>query len=131
MAESLDFVYIDGDGECLNEEILRAGYAWVYEYYCKARFCGKWSEIEKWAREKEKGLWQDKNPVPPWDWRRGERGVKQDKDETPQVYHGNTSSYVFHEPGCRYYNCNSCVKSFETREQAIQAGYRPCGICNP
>ncbi|MFO7753896.1 MAG: thermonuclease family protein [Desulfobacteraceae bacterium] len=52
-------VYIDGDGECLNEEILRAGYARVCQYCCRARFCEKWLEIEKWAREKEKGLWQD------------------------------------------------------------------------
>ena len=124
-------VYIDGDGECLNEEILRAGFAWVYRYYCKAKFCNKWLKIEKWAQEKEKGLWRDKNPVPPWDWRRGKRSVDNEKEEAPNVYHGNTSSHVFHEPGCRYFDCKNCVKSFETREQAIKAGYEPCGICKP
>ena len=24
-------VYIEGDGECLNEELVRSDYAWVYE----------------------------------------------------------------------------------------------------
>ncbi|MGM0597690.1 MAG: Ada metal-binding domain-containing protein [Myxococcota bacterium] len=47
------------------------------------------------------------------------------------MYHGNTSSHVFHDPDCRYFDCKNCVKFFYTREQAIEAGYKPCGICNP
>jgi hypothetical protein len=47
------------------------------------------------------------------------------------VYHGNTVSKTFHEPGCRYYDCKDCTVSFKTREDAIAAGYKPCGICKP
>lgn len=43
-------VYIEGDGECLNEELVRAGYAWVYERYCKIRDCEHWQKLETVAR---------------------------------------------------------------------------------
>ena len=47
------------------------------------------------------------------------------------LYHGNKSSKVFHEPSCRFYNCNGCTVDFASRQAAIDAGYRPCGICKP
>jgi methylphosphotriester-DNA--protein-cysteine methyltransferase len=47
------------------------------------------------------------------------------------VYHGNTQSKVFHRPICRYYNCGNCTKKFNSRQEAIDAGYRPCRVCNP
>ncbi len=46
-------------------------------------------------------------------------------------YHGNTSSMIFHQSSCRYYNCKNCTREFNTREAAIAAGYRPCKVCNP
>jgi endonuclease YncB( thermonuclease family) len=71
-------VYIDGDGECLNEEMIRAGYARVCQYECRARFCEKWLKIEKRARKNEKGLWRDMEPVPPRGWRQGKRSVERE-----------------------------------------------------
>lgn len=47
------------------------------------------------------------------------------------VYHGNSKSYVFHKPGCRYYNCKKCTVEFNTRDEAIAAGYKPCKVCKP
>ena len=67
-------VYLDGDGECLNEELVKAGHAWVYERYCHIRDCEQWLKLERRARQDERGLWTQSDPVPPWDWRRGERG---------------------------------------------------------
>jgi len=52
-------------------------------------------------------------------------------DQTGVVYHGNVSSKIFHRPSCRYYNCKNCTAVFNTREEAINAGYRPCKICKP
>jgi hypothetical protein len=48
-----------------------------------------------------------------------------------QVYHGNVSSKVFHKPGCRHYDCKNCTAVFSTRDDAINAGYRPCKVCKP
>ncbi|WP_394699631.1 Ada metal-binding domain-containing protein [uncultured Pseudodesulfovibrio sp.] len=47
------------------------------------------------------------------------------------VYHGNRNSHVFHQPGCRYFNCKNCVVVFSSLKQAIEAGFRPCKICKP
>ena len=53
----------------INEYVLQAGYGWVYEKYCDQAFCPDWLTYEKQAREKKLGLWQDENPIPPWEWR--------------------------------------------------------------
>lgn len=57
------------------------------------------------------------------------------KDKTSQAgerkYQGNTQSYVFHRPGCQYYNCERCKVTFNTREEALNAGYTPCPKCKP
>ncbi len=66
-------VYIEGDGECLNEELVRAGYAWVYERYCHIRDCQHWQKLETVARVSYKGLWSQSNPIHPWEWRHGKR----------------------------------------------------------
>ena len=61
-------VYVDGIN--VNQEILRAGYAWQYRKYCVASFCPSWSKLEQEAKAVKKGLWADPNPLPPWEWRR-------------------------------------------------------------
>ena len=45
------------------------------------------------------------------------------------LYHGNTQSKIFHAPGCCYYNCKKCSAVFSSRQEAIDAGYRPCKRC--
>ncbi|MCO5725532.1 thermonuclease family protein [Robiginitalea marina] len=65
---SLGWVYYDGKN--LNEELLNAGLAWHFRRYSKDE---KLQALEDQARANKVGLWQDKNPVPPWDWRRGVR----------------------------------------------------------
>ena len=54
----------------VNQEMLQAGYAWVYRSYCDKPFCEYWLTLEGEARQKKTGLWQEGNPVPPWKWRR-------------------------------------------------------------
>ena len=57
----------------VNQEIIRAGYAWVYSRYCKKPICLEWKRLEGEAEVAKQGLWKDENPVPPWEWRRKER----------------------------------------------------------
>ncbi len=123
------------DGVNVNEEIIKEGYGWLYRKYCKASFCDDWIQLEERARNARLGLWRDKEPVPPWDLRRGKRNTTYTKKPTGRyeassgVYHGNIKSYAFHSPSCRHYNCKNCIKSFKTKEAAVYAGYRPCGNC--
>jgi micrococcal nuclease len=114
---------------CVNQEIVRAGFAWVFDYYCKDSVCSQWKGLEQQARQSKIGLWAHPDPIPPWDYRKGDRGGA--KVILGGKYHGNTSSHVFHQSSCKHFNCKNCTEVFDSREAAIKAGYRPCGGCRP
>lgn len=65
-----------GDGRYANEELVKAGYAWVHTYYCKEPVCREWKKSEKLARLEQRGLWRGRNPIAPWVWKRKHRGEK-------------------------------------------------------
>ena len=102
-------VYIDVDGECLNEELVTAGHVWVYERYCHIRDCDHWQRLERRARQAERGLWAGDNPVPPWNWRQGKRNgssfsgntaAGEDKDCTDFDTQAEAQRfYEAHQPG--------------------------------
>ena len=60
------------DGNSLNKELVYVGLAWWYRRYAPNDRTLK--ALEAGARAAKRGLWADKNPIPPWEWRRGERG---------------------------------------------------------
>jgi len=64
---TVGLVYVDG--ESLNKALIKAGYAWVYQRYCKEAFCKDWLSLESAARENKIGLWSDPDPIAPWDFR--------------------------------------------------------------
>lgn len=51
----------------LNKELLRNGLAWHFKRYSRN---SNYAQLEIDARKKKIGLWQDKNPVQPWNWRK-------------------------------------------------------------
>ncbi len=115
----------------LNQQLVWAGLAWWYRKY--APDDSTLAEMETKAKEAKRGLWTDKTPVPPWEWRKGKR---QDQVESKPalltiVYKGNTRSKIFHSPRCRHYDCKACTVTLETRVEAINSGYRPCKLCKP
>jgi endonuclease YncB( thermonuclease family) len=57
----------------VNEELIRAGLAWVYTRYCDRPICDEWKRLEAGARDAKRGLWSMPNPVPPWEFRRQAR----------------------------------------------------------
>ena len=59
-------VYLS-DGKYVNAEIVRAGYAWHFTRYSNDK---QLAELQDEARENKRGLWFDKNPIPPWEFRR-------------------------------------------------------------
>ncbi len=56
------------DGAVVQEKLLEEGLAWVYPKYCPD--CRQWRELERQAKEDRRGLWREKTPMPPWEWRR-------------------------------------------------------------
>jgi hypothetical protein len=125
--------------EILNQKLVEAGMAWVYDQYCKRGECSEWRQLQDAAKAAKVGLWSIPNPTPPWEFRRPSKGgersespqATKEQEEVGETYHGNASSHVFHDSTCRYYNCKNCTVVFKSREAAIKAGYRPCGICKP
>lgn len=55
------------DGTDANAEQVRRGLAWVYDKYVTDRTL---YPIQNEARQERRGLWSDKSPVPPWEWRK-------------------------------------------------------------
>ena len=114
------------DGTDVSVALVEQGLAWHYTLYSDDPVL---AEAEQSARRAEIGLWSRPNPIPPWDYRRGDRAVG--AEPTDGLLHGNRRSKVFHRPGCANYDCPNCTVTFETREEAISQGFRPAGDCHP
>nr|HBH5393821.1 thermonuclease family protein [Escherichia coli] len=54
------------DGMNVNQFMVRAGAAWVYEQYNTDPVL---PVLQGEARQQKRGLWADSAPVPPWVWR--------------------------------------------------------------
>lgn len=63
-------IYAEQD---INLKMLQSGLAWHYRYFDDN---DDYAKAESKAKEQKIGLWQDTNPVPPWDWRKLEKEKK-------------------------------------------------------
>ena len=59
------------DDEDLSQTLVREGLAWHYTRYSSDP---RLAYFQMRARQKRWGLWQDRNPEPPWEFRRRQRG---------------------------------------------------------
>lgn len=55
------------EGKDVGAEMLKAGMAWHFKGYDRSE---EYANLEKSARGNKIGLWSDKNPVAPWDFRK-------------------------------------------------------------
>ncbi|AJF08320.1 hypothetical protein GSUB_17185 (plasmid) [Geoalkalibacter subterraneus] len=117
-------------GTNLNQQMVADGYAWVYTRYCSKSFCSDWKQLQNEARSAASGLWRDRDPVPPWQWRQGKRSSSHPDKELSAPFSGNTESQVAHRESCRHYDCKHCSVEFQTAAEAKNAGFRLCRMCN-
>ena len=64
------------DNQDAGFELLKQGLCWVYERYlpeASPDIQASYQQAQAVAREQKFGLWSDPFPVPPWDWRKGEK----------------------------------------------------------
>ena len=54
----------------LGKELVRNGLAWHFKRYSKSE---NYADLEAAARKKKVGLWRDKDPIAPWNWRKSKR----------------------------------------------------------
>ncbi|MBO8159597.1 thermonuclease family protein [Thermosyntropha sp.] len=109
--------YVYKDDVMVNELLIKEGYARVLTIPPNVKYADRFLEEERKAREEGCGLWGHEKEVP-------------DKE---QVYIGNKNSKKFHLP-----SCEGVAKmkeenkvQFESRDEAVDAGYAPCSLCNP
>lgn len=62
----------------INLQLVKEGLAWHYVRYAPA--ASDLAAAEKAARQKRKGLWKDKNPVNPYEFRKARRAKSTQKD---------------------------------------------------
>lgn len=58
------------DGKSVNQEMVAAGAAWVYNKYVKDRTL---YQAQDAAKREKRGLWAGKQPQAPWQWRYEQR----------------------------------------------------------
>jgi ketosteroid isomerase-like protein len=51
-------------------------------------------------------------------------------DDTSKLI-GNTGTLIYHNSDCRFSKSNKCTAIFNTNDEAIKEGYKPCGTCKP
>lgn len=110
------------DGRNVNREQVKAGMAWWYRKY--APNDADLQALEAAARHDRRGLWADKNPTPPWEYRRHGQAGKA----------GASTVYV--TPTGRRYHRAECttlrtVRTALPRAEAERRGYTPCKVCLP
>lgn len=63
------------DGQDINLEMVRSGYAWAYRQFLKRPHASEYINAENQARSRRLGLWRDNNPVPPWEFRKFQKKI--------------------------------------------------------
>ena len=59
------------DGTSLSQQLLKNGLAWWYQKYASENKALQ--SLEKEAKDRKLGLWADKEPIPPWAYRKNKR----------------------------------------------------------
>jgi len=68
------------DGQDAGLELLKEGLCWVYEKHvgeAPDEIQADYRDAQDDAQSEKAGLWQDPDPVPPWEWRKGKRASLQ------------------------------------------------------
>jgi endonuclease YncB( thermonuclease family) len=116
------------DGRILNRELVRRGLAWWYNEYAPTD--ASLARLEAQARAAKIGLWSERDPTPPWDWRRNRRQVL--PPELAGKVIGNRRSGVYHKPGCP--NGAAILPGnrvlFRSEADAEREGFRPGRDCH-
>jgi len=109
----LSYVYLDG--QMFNKILLQTGHAAVATFPPNVKYVEDFLALEKAAQAQKVGIWENYQA------------------KTTGKYVASKDSDKYHLPDCRW------VKNiqpenliyFDTEEDAVAAGYSPCGTCKP
>jgi micrococcal nuclease len=138
----LAYVYIGG--EMFNKTLIDEGHAMIATYPPNVKYVDLFTEAQTDAREAGKGVWaaepeaSEPEPAPapiPESAPEAAGGQQTDAPLAGEeaAYIGTTNSYKFHVRSCTWgkkITENNAVY-FNTRDEAIAAGFVPCKVCTP
>lgn len=116
---------VEIEGRELNAAMLEQGWAWHFKRFDQDE---KLAKLEAEAKKAKRGLWADKNPTPPWEFRDAKKAAEEAKNGgAPAVGNGeywlNTSSNTRHNSTCEHFK-----KSRNGRPCGKSEG-KACGFC--
>lgn len=109
--------------EMFNEVLLQEGYAQMATYPPNVKYVERFKAAQKEAREAERGLWGDIE----------EPQSTSPAGSTSTQLLGNANSKKFHYPDCPSGQKTKPSNQvwFASKQEALDAGYEPCGSCKP
>jgi len=120
------------NGKDLNFELVKNGFAWWYEQYAKNN--QQLRMAQEYAKINRLGLWVQRDPIAPWDYRKGQRSSKtvskqvESSQKIESVVYVTRTGKKYHRSTCRY--AAKATRSMP-RSEAEALGYGACGICKP
>ena len=125
------------DGRVLNEELVHAGLAWYYRVHPVKN--ERLQKLEHFAYQKKLGLWVEKEPLPPWEFRRESHipdvPTTADQVDYDQIFNygivGNHRTKIFRWPACKSYRLSRPQQAliFHSLQQARELGFQPAKDC--
>ncbi len=125
------------DGWVLNEELVHAGLAWYYRVHPVRN--DRLQKLEQYAFSKKLGLWVEKDPLPPWEFRRESRipqlPVTAEQVDYDRIFHygmvGNRRTKTVRWPACKKYRLSRPQQAliFHSLQQARELGFTPAKDC--
>jgi endonuclease YncB( thermonuclease family) len=112
----------------INLKMVQDGMAWHYKQYSDSKLL---AAAEVSARENKKGLWKEKNPIAPWEWRKAKRSGNENQPQTGVYVCKTGETPYYHQKA----NCNAlgaCANSnakLITEKSAQTKGIKKCRVC--
>ncbi|PZD93809.1 nuclease [Paenibacillus sambharensis] len=144
----LRFVFVEGETEMFNEQLIKRGYANTMTISPDVTFADRFKELEREAREAGAGLWAGDGsegsgtaaeppetevnggmPTEDAAQPKAESGTAGQSDAScaePSIK-GNINSKgdkIYHTPGSSHYDLTKPERMFCTEEEAVEAGFR-------
>ncbi len=140
---ALLFVEKGGKWYNVNRLLVAEGYAVVSIYKTSPVDPNLWLADQQQAQQAKRGAWQQYKDAQ--EFTKGKRALHKQQAERQSAqnkatldaappgtkYIGNTHSMKFHRLDCKYLPDVHNARYFKSREEAIEAGFKPCGFCKP
>jgi endonuclease YncB( thermonuclease family) len=114
---TLGVVYLNDKD--INAQMVSEGLAWAY-----VRYSSRYVPQQEEAKSARRNIWSQKNPTPPWEFRRVRSSNDKVTSQQYVVYITRTGK-KYHRAGCRYLRYSAIPISLSEARRL----YEPCKVC--